>query len=486
MRVASKNDTSKIDTLLKLQEIISATKGSKVFGPDVISFVEVATDSRNVVKKTLFVPLEGENQDGHLYIPQAIENGASVVFLTKRYYTENKQAVAEMAKKHSKIAFITVSNTLKALQDIAEKYVAKFPKLVKVGITGSSGKTTTKEIAVAIISSKFNVICNQGNLNSETGLPLSVFKIREEHQVGIFEMGMNRENEIGEIVKVLKPLYGIVTNIGTAHIGNLGSRDNIAAEKAKVFTFCKDKGYGIIPYDDDYRKYLASNVHGHVVFYGNDAPESTVRFVRDKGLEGTEFSIAGQHGTVPLPGKYNYKNAQAAIALAQVLGFSASEIIAGMKNVKPLFGRSQVLKGTYTVIQDCYNANPDSMEKALELAGSLEFDGRKAYVLGDMLELGKDSKKAHEKIGKLALESAPHTIIFIGKEMKAAYDKVKGLKSLGKIKAYHIAGKDDADLEKCAKTLRKNLGKKGLILVKGSRGMGLERLAPMLEDSKEK
>ena len=159
--------------------------------------------------------------------------------------------------------------------------VEKFPHLMKIAVTGSSGKTTTKEILVSIMKQKYNVICNQGNLNSETGLPLSVFKIRSEHECGIFEMGMNRENEIGEISAVLKANFAIVTNIGTAHIGLLGSRDNIAREKAKVFDHFHNFGTGVIPFDDDYVDFLKDQIEGKVVLYGQDT--DTVKYVADLG-----------------------------------------------------------------------------------------------------------------------------------------------------------------------------------------------------------
>ena len=467
------------ESLLTLEEVLSATKGEKILGPDRVFFTSVVTDSRQVKKDSLFVPLIGEKLDGHTFIGKALDKGASLVFVAKSSWKADKDNFISLSEDYPDAVFIALENTMTGLQKTAGKYVSKFPKLIKVAVTGSSGKTTTKEIAAAILSSRYSVITNEGNLNSETGLPLSVFNIRSEHEIGIFEMGMNRENEIGEIAEVLKPSYAIITNIGTAHIGKLGSRDNIAKEKAKVFDFFNGKGTGFIPEDDDYKKYLASCVHGKVVYYGENAKESTVRFVKDRGLEGTEFSIAGQHGLIPLPGKYNYRNALGAIALAQNLGLSASEVIAGVKKIKPLFGRSEVLKGNWTIIQDCYNANPDSMEKALDLLSELDFEGKKGCVLGDMLELGSDSKKAHKKTGKMAAGLGFNLIIFLGSEMENAYNEAKKIKS--KTKIFYIEGHEDADIEKAAKSVKKYLPEGNLLLIKGSRGMGLERLTKILE-----
>ena len=222
-------------SLLSGERLLAAVQGTLIGTakkPADICFTSVATDSRNVVSGSLFVPLIGENQDGHRYIPQGIEKGASLVFVCRENYKKDAALYEKMAADHSSVALVTVENTLHALQAAAAAYVERFPNLIRCAVTGSSGKTTTKEIAVAVLSRKFKVISNKGNLNSETGLPLSVFEIRDEHELGLFEMGMNRKNEIGEIAAVLKPEYGIVTNIGTAHIGILGSRQAIAEERA--------------------------------------------------------------------------------------------------------------------------------------------------------------------------------------------------------------------------------------------------------------
>src|SRR5574344_2246406 len=355
---------SESQSLLSLEEILSATNGTCISSCSSFSFTSVATDSRQVADGTLFIPLIGEKQDGHAFIPQSAEKGASAVFICKKNYDADSKTYDALAQKYPETTFITVNNTLSALQCAAAKYVEKFPSLIRIGVTGSSGKTTTKEIAASLLSQKYSVITNKGNLNSETGLPLSVFTIRPEHQIGLFEMGMNRVNEIKEIAGVLKPQYAIITNIGTAHIGILGSRQNIAAEKANIFNHLGKNGVAIIPYDDDFTKYLASRVEGKVVYYGEGAHDSTVKFVEDKGLDGTSFIVGGQPAVLPLPGKYNYKNAQAAIALGELLGLSPAQIVKGIKDMKPLFGRSEVLHGKYTIVQDCYNANPDSMEKA--------------------------------------------------------------------------------------------------------------------------
>lgn len=461
--------------LLTLDEVLEATGGIHLLGTGEFCFTDVVTDSRNVKKNSFFVPLIGEKQDGHSYIPKAVESGASDVFMALANFEKDGDFFADISRKNPSVCFIGVENTLHALQAMAARYVEKFPSLIRIGVTGSSGKTTAKEITLSILSQKFNVIANKGNLNSETGLPLSVFNIRPEHQVGLFEMGMNRKDEMKELAAVLKPRFAIVTNIGTAHIGMLGSRQGIAEEKSHIFDYFSSFGTAVIPKDDDFAAFLADKVDGNVVYYGEGLPEN-VRFVKDKGLSGTDFTIDGKAVTLSLPGSYNYKNALAAITLAQVLGLTTDEIIAGIQALKPMFGRSEVIadgKSGITIVQDCYNANPDSMEKAIDLLSSAK-SGAHYLVLADMLELGTDSLEEHKKIIRHALDSSA-AVVLLGKEMSAA------LAALGSA-AVALALPDSCDesIHKVASYLKGIMKKGDAVLIKGSRGMALERLTAEL------
>ncbi len=462
-------------SLLDLDELLAAVDGVHVLGIGDFCFTSVQTDSRSVIGGTLFVPLIGEVQDGHKYVPQAIEKGASVIFIAKRNYEADSDFFVELSRSNPSVYFIAVENTLHALQNAAGRYVEHFPDLIRVAVTGSSGKTTTKEIAASVLSQKYKVITNKGNLNSETGLPLSVFNIRDEHELGLFEMGMNRENEIGEISAVLRPSYAIVTNIGTAHIGLLGSRENIAKEKSKVFDYFHGEGIGFIPLKDDFADYLSKRIDGKVVCYGDGADER-VKFVQDLGLWGTEFSVDGIRAVLSLPGIYNYSNALGAVELAFALGLSARQIADGINSLKPMFGRSEVLKGRYTVVQDCYNANPDSMEKAVDFVSSVNADVKKIFVLGDMLELGDDSAEAHRNVGRQVRGSGASAVIFVGKEMESAFDEVKDSGD----KYYYVPGHDDSDIADVCNIVKGISAGGDIVLIKGSRGIGLERLTPLL------
>lgn len=223
------------EILLSLPQLVEAVNGACLccYSP-AKGFSSIATDSRNVTPGSLFVPLMGEHQDGHTYIPRAIEAGASVILVDSDHSDGSASLFSTMGKQYG-VSFIRVKNTLNALQDAARFYVGLFPDLIKIAITGSSGKTTTKELLASIFSVSNAVITNEGNLNSETGLPLSVFRIRKEHTFGIFEMGMNRRGEILELAQVFSPSFALITNIGTAHIGILGTQAAIAEEKKKFF-----------------------------------------------------------------------------------------------------------------------------------------------------------------------------------------------------------------------------------------------------------
>lgn len=476
------SDTERVmneESLLSLEQLLDAVGGTLLHGaPDSFCFRSVATDSRQVRARTLFVPLIGENQDGHAYIPQAVENGASVVIVSR-------PDCPEYERGGNPVCVILVENTLRALQNAAAAYVRKFPHLIRCAVTGSSGKTTTKEIAASILRQKFSVVATEGNFNSETGLPLSVFAIRAEHQLGLFEMGMNRVDEIGEIAAVFRPEYAIITNIGTAHIGILGSRQAIAAEKKKIFRYVGSDGAIFVPADDDFSDFLAEDVRCAVVPFGINA-DSSVKVIADEGLAGTVFSVSGVQMRLALPGTYNFLNALAAIALARRLGVSPEQIKAGIEGVRPLGGRSAVHKGKYTVLEDCYNANPDSMAQALKFCASVRLNCRKLYVLGDMLELGGNSRSEHEKIGAESVGSGADMIVFFGPEMRAAYEAAVARAeensaaggTASSVRLVSISGTDEAAVEDAAQTISEFASDGDFVLLKGSRGVGLERILP--------
>lgn len=455
---------------------------------DIFVFSSVTTDSRAVKPGSLFVPLIGENQDGHKYIPAALEAGATAVFVTNSVYEKNSEYYFKLASENLDKTFIAVENNMKALQDAARAYVQKFPNLIKIGITGSSGKTTTKEILASVLRQKYKVVATEGNFNSETGLPLSVFNIRAEHEAGVFEMGMNRENEIGEIARVLEPNYAIITNIGTAHIGILGSRENIAREKRKIFSYIKENGAAFVPADDDFANFISEGVKGKVVRFGKNVPESEsgVSFISNDGLAGTRFAIDGVEARLKVPGIYNYTNALACVACAKILGLGSEQIRAGVEAVESVNGRSSAViintkknsKGEskkVMLMYDCYNANPDSMEKAINLCGSLEIKGRMIFVLGDMKELGETSAEEHSRIGALATLSKPDLIVFVGPEME---NGAKAAKLSGFDNVQYFSS---ADVDAVSAFILDYAKDDDFILLKASHSMNFDMIAKKLD-----
>ncbi|MDR1252309.1 MAG: UDP-N-acetylmuramoyl-tripeptide--D-alanyl-D-alanine ligase [Treponema sp.] len=438
-------------------------------------FSSVSVDSRSVQEGALFVALDGSSSDGHRFVEAAFKAGAAVA-MVKSSKLENYNLV-NIAKSMGR-GLLVVDNTLRGLQDAARVYLEQFPALLKVGITGSSGKTTTKEIAAAIIREEKNTVMNPGNLNSETGLPLSVFEVRPGHEAGIFELGMNRRGEIAELAAVLKPDIALITNIGSAHIGILGSKQAIAEEKKNIFSRFAGNGIALIPEDDEFRDFLARDVRGRVCFYGTKSFDELGE-VKNLGLEGSEIRWGREHIRFGLPGKHNLADALAALAIAREIPVGHGAVKRGLESVRPLFGRGEILRGRTTVIRDCYNANPESFEKAVEFCDSLDWPGRRVYVIGDMLELGDNSGAAHDRAGRLLAVSAADMVFLYGKqtEITAAAMRAASKNGTGSaMNSFFHTG----DMGELSRALDAYIQNGDLVLLKGSRGCALEQLSDML------
>jgi len=343
---------------------------------------------------------------------------------------------------------------------------------LKIAVTGSSGKTTTKEIAAAIIGQEKKVVMNSGNLNSETGLPLSVFKVCPEHEIGIFEAGMNRRGEIAELAEVLKPHIALITNIGTAHIGILGSKEAIAEEKKAIFSRFTGKEKALIPLyeEEEYRNFLSDGVAGECVFYG---PQSFTELggLKDLGLGGTEITWSGEAVRFPLPGAFNLKNAFSALAIAREIPVSDEGIRKGLESIKPLFGRGEIISGKVTLIRDCYNSNPESLKAALDFCDGIDWPGRKVYIIGSMLELGSLSEEAHREIGKVLASGEQDMVFLFGMETKTTAIILS---------SQHIPYYWTDNINDLKEAVESYVRTGDLVLLKGSRGCALEQLSPLL------
>jgi UDP-N-acetylmuramoyl-tripeptide--D-alanyl-D-alanine ligase len=435
-------------------------------------FSSVSIDSRKTEEGALFVALTGTRTDGHCFVEDAFRAGAAGAMVTMSGM--GLFNLDRLAVKWGRV-LVVVEDTLRGLQDAAAFYLGKFPGLLRIGITGSSGKTTTKEIAAAMIRGEKKVVMNSGNLNSETGLPLSVFDVRSDHNVGIFEAGTNRRGEIGELARVLKPQIALITGIGTAHIGIIGSKALIAEEKKEVFSCFTGTETALIPGDDEYAGFLAGDVRGKVLFYGPEGfPE--LGEVRDLGLEGAEISWDGKKVRFGLPGRFNLKNLLAAAAIAREIPVTSASIRRGIGSIKPLFGRGEILKGKTTVIRDCYNSNPESLEAAVDFCDNLTWPGRRLYVIGAMFELGNEAEDAHRKMGRVLSASAAERIFLYGAETGAA----AAVLASNEIPFFYTSS-----MEKLREALEDYIRPGDLVLLKGSRACALEELTPALLGEKE-
>ncbi len=445
--------------------------GGALSGDGRAAVASVVADSRKAAPGSLYVAFPGERADGHDFIKAAFEAGASCAIARADRRAAVEAAIGSLPEGSGR-AVVFVDDALAALQSLAASYRRRFPSLLRIGVTGSSGKTTTKECAAAAIGVGRSLVMNQGNLNSDIGLSLSMFTIRKEHEVGVFEMGMNRAGEMDELARVYEPDLALITNVGTAHVGVLGSREAIAAEKKKVFSLFDGRQSGFVWEDDDYNSFLKEGVRGEVLDFG---PRSTAGFtlVRDLGLEGYEIEWRGDRFRFPLPGSHNLLDAIAAMALAERAGASSADVAAGLSSVKPLFGRSEILRGEATVIRDCYNANPDSVVAAIELCDGLAWGGRRAYVLGSMLELGGESEAAHRRIGRAAGRSAAQALFFFGEEARPAFDEAR-------LSGFRGLAVFESDFDALRRTVTAFVRPGDLVLLKASRGMALERLSEYL------
>lgn len=365
---------------------------------------DITTDSRNVKPGGLFAAIPGERVDGHSFIDDVFEKGALAV-------------ICEKPPEHPKGAYIQVESTLKALMAAAEFYRQQLSVKV-VGITGSVGKTSTKEMIASVLSEKFRVLKTLGNFNNELGLPLTVFRLREEDEVAVLEMGINHFGEMHRLSKIARPDICVITNIGTCHLEFLGDRDGVLRAKSEIFDFIAPDGTIVLNGDDD-KLVTLHNVKGiEPVFFGlSEKCGVWADEIKGEGLKGVKCRIHDSEGSIgiriPVPGEHMVQNALAAAAVGQTLGMTNEEIRRGAEKLESLSGRFHVIEANgITVVDDCYNANPVSMQASLRALG--QASGRKVAILGDMGELGEHEQEMHRQVGAAAAELGISLGVFVG------------------------------------------------------------------------
>ena len=451
-------------------EIITKVCNGRYFGSDSVSDVEIAeitTDSRNVVLNGLFVAIKGERVDGNKFVKQTYENGA--VCCISEDETEN---IPEGK------AYIVVESCFQALKDIAEYYRQVCGTKI-VGITGSVGKTTTKEMIAAVLSEKFNVLKTQGNFNNEVGVPLTIFRLRPEHEVAIVEMGISDFGEMTRLSKIAKPDCCVITNIGQCHLENLGDRDGVLRAKTEIFTSMSEDGTVYLNGDDD-KLITVDAVNGSKpVFFGMDSVnEVYAENIVSRGLAGTDLDVVrgdirfAVH--VPVPGKHMVTNALAAVAIGLDMGMTAEKISAGIKKFVPVGGHSSIVETEkFTIMDDCYNANPVSMKAGIDVLSEVE--SRKVAIIGDMFELGTDERELHFGVGEYAAQKGIDCVICVGTLAKEYESAIK--KTDKNIDIHYFE-----ELENALEEI-KNLVKDGdSILVKASHSMHFEKIVAVLKD----
>ena len=442
---------------ISIEELLHATNGSLLCDQGEQSFpLKVSTDTRRIAQGDVFVALKGENFDAHHFLDQAVALGAGTL-------------IVHEDKGVSGANVVLVKDTLLALQALARFWRGELTDRA-VGITGSNGKTSTKDLALAILSQRYRTTATLGNLNNHIGLPLTVVANAREEEATIYEMGMNHPGEIAPLCEICKPQVGIITSIGTAHIEHMGSREGIAREKGALAAALPTDGTLVIPADIDFKEVLMEMNQGRTleVSIDQDTPIKASN-VRADG-NGTSFTLSTPQGSadvsLPLKGRHMVMNALLAAGSGHLFGLSPREIANGLNTVELTSGRlRQFTSEGFTILDDTYNANPDSMKAAaLTLSEALE-DGQRGYlVLGKMAELGDFTHQGHLEVGQYAA-SLGLSVISVGEEARAIHEGA--LLSSGH--AIHLASKAET-----VNWLKENLEPNSMVLFKGSRAAAME------------
>ena len=447
-------------------EKIAEVCGGKYYGKTVAEEITAVTvDSRLVEKGGLFIATKGERVDGNTFVESAYEKGALC-------------CMSEKEPKDMEKPYIVVEDCFAALKKLAAYYRTQCKAKV-IGITGSVGKTTTKEMIASVLSQRYYTMKTLGNFNNEVGLPLTVLRIDEQDEMAVVEMGISDFGEMSRLAEVARPDISVITNIGQCHLENLGDRDGVLRAKTEVFSYLNGDAPIFLNGDDD--KLLTvkdrEDLPNPVTYFGIDASCAVYpKEITYLGLSGIHMMVVTPKGefavTVPVPGKHMIYNALCATSVGLYCGLELEEIARGIESFVPIGGRSNIIRtGSYTIMDDCYNANPVSMKAGIDVLALVQ--GRKVAILGDMFELGTDEKKMHFDVGVHAAGSGVDVLICIG---SLAKELAKGAESVGsdtEVLVYET-------VEEAGAALHDILKKEDSILVKASHGMHLEKVVQKL------
>jgi UDP-N-acetylmuramoyl-tripeptide--D-alanyl-D-alanine ligase len=461
--------------IFSLEDVLKATAGILVSGKPEKAFYGISTDSRLVNKGNLFIALKGEKFDGHDFVQKAVDQGAAGILVQDE--AKLNQALVDKA-----IAVIKVADTLTALGDLAHEWRKRF-FIPVIGLTGSSGKTTTKEMMAAIIGRKKNILKTEGNLNNLIGLPQTIFRLTGAHELVILEMGTNSRGEIKRLTQIAVPDIGLITNVGPAHLAGLGSIDVVREEKNDLFLNMPSSGIAVINLDDKAVTTAAERWNGRrITFSMSPNADVTVKDIEKNGVKGVRFNliIGGntQKVEMKIAGLHHVYNAMAAAATAVAAGIDQKTIAEGLAAFRPFSGRMEMIKlhnGAF-LLDDSYNANPASVREALMTLKDLKIHHNGYVFLGDMLELGEEAGEMHRKIGMLIATIGVNALFLRGdfSEVTAAGAAEGGLSPQN---IFFLS-----DNEKGIDYLKEHLKKGDWILVKGSRRMKMEKIAAQICD----
>lgn len=445
---------------LNTDDIVKATGGRLICGDGGFEISEITTDSRCAGVNMLFVPIAGENNDGHDFILNAFENGADAV-ITHR-------DILPVAGKN----IIRVADTRRALGDIARYYKKKYT-LPTVAITGSVGKTTTKDMISAVLAMKYNTLKTQGNFNNDIGLPLTLFRLEHKHEIAVVEMGMSHMGEIDYLASIARPDTAVITNIGMSHIENLGSKENIYKSKMQVCDYFGADNLLVLNGDDEFLRRGCDKCR--CVMYGieNKDCDLVAENIRSMGIDEFTVRVDGEEYEiyVRVPGVHNVYNALAAVAVGRNYDIPFEDIAEGIREFQPTDMRMEIKNyGGITVINDCYNASPDSMRAALKVLGEMKSE-RKIAVLGDVLEIGGFAEKELYEVGLAA--GYADAVITVGDNSRFI---AKGAQLAGTETVRSFKSADDATA-----FLDGFLTDGDAVLIKASRGMHLEYITEALK-----
>jgi UDP-N-acetylmuramoyl-tripeptide--D-alanyl-D-alanine ligase len=425
----------------------------------------ISTDTRTISPADLFIPLSGENFNGHRFIKEALQKGA-VAFVSHE----------EVPPDLADIPHFQVADTLLAYQEIARNYLARFNVPV-VAITGSNGKTTTKDMVTHILGEKMKVLSTEKNFNNEVGVPATVMQLDPSHQVLVVEMAMRGEGQIRQLARIARPDAAVITNIGESHFELLGSYEAIARAKCEILEYLNPQGYAILNADDKWFPFCLAKAPASVATFGI-RNEADVRLInlQDRGLKGSLMQVAIDrriHGfELPLLGEHNVYNALCAIAVARCLRMTPAEIAAGMKTLTPSDKRMEILRhpAGWVFLNDTYNASPSSTKRALEILGSLPRQGRKMAVLADMLELGDIAVEAHREVGRFAGSKGVDLLFTMG-DLGAEIGAGALSQGMDRDRVRHFARKGEL-IDELSRILQGG----DMVLVKGSRRMKMDEI----------